>query len=118
MTRRVYLYFGLTFLLGAVLGGVGVFYYGWHTGHWRSRFDRQQVVRDLTRDLQLTDQQVTQLNQIFDQSSKRYRELHKEAEPKFAAARDQTEREIRQILTPQQAEKFNQMVQKWRQRGH
>ena len=32
MTRRAYLYFGATIVLGAILGGVGVYYFFWHTG--------------------------------------------------------------------------------------
>jgi hypothetical protein len=37
MTRRAYLYFIITFLLGIVVGGASVLFYGRQRCTWRSR---------------------------------------------------------------------------------
>ena len=110
MTRRAYLYFAVTFVLGVVVGGCGVFFYAWYSGHWHRQFERQRVVRRLTRELHLSDTQVHQLDQILADTAKSYSELHKQVDPQFDAIRAQTRDRIRQILTPEQVVKFNEWV--------
>jgi hypothetical protein len=110
MARRAYLYFAVTFVLGAVVGGCGIFFYGWYSGHWHREFDRQRVVRHLTREVHLSDTQVHQVDQILADTAKSYSELHKQVDPQFDAIRAQTRDRIRQILTPEQVVKFNQWV--------
>ena len=115
MKRRAYLYFVLTFVLGAVAGGVGVFLYAWYGGHWHRQFDRGYIVQHLSTELKLNAQQVSQLKGIIDESSRKYEELHHQVRPQFAALREQTNNQIRQILTPEQGRKFDQLVREWRQ---
>jgi Spy/CpxP family protein refolding chaperone len=43
--------------------------------------------------------------------------LHNQVRPQFEALRDQTDNQIRQILTPDQVSKFNDLVREWRARG-
>jgi Spy/CpxP family protein refolding chaperone len=117
MTRRAYLYFIITFLLGIVVGGAGVLFYGWYGGHWHRGFEKQRIVQRLTRELNLTDAQVKQLDQIVDDSMKRFAELRKQFEPQFDAAREESNNRIRQILTPEQLTKFNEMVRRFEERG-
>ena len=102
MTRRAYLYFIITFLLGIIVGGAGVLFYGWYGGHWHRGFEKQRIVRRLSRELQLTDAQVKQLDQIVGDSMKRFMELRKQVDPQFDAAREETNNRIRQILSPEQ----------------
>ena len=117
MKQRVYLYFVLTFLLGAVIGAVGFYLYAWYGGHWRKATNRGQFEQDLTRQLKLSEQQASQLGQIMSDSRKKYDELHNQVRPQFEALRDQTDDQIRQILTPDQVSKFNELVRQWRARG-
>ena len=117
MTRRAYLYFIITFLLGIVVGGAGVLFYGWYGGHWHRGFEKQRIVQRLTRELNLTDAQVKQLDQIVDDSMKRFAELRKQFEPQFDTAREESNNRIRQILTPEQLTKFNEMVRRFEERG-
>jgi hypothetical protein len=112
MTRRVYVYFALTFLLGVVVGGAGVFYYAWHWGHWRHGFSKERLVRRLSRDLKLSDEQVQQLNQIYDDSEKQYGQLQQQIQPQAQALRQQTTDRIRKILNPDQAAKFEEIVRR------
>jgi Spy/CpxP family protein refolding chaperone len=117
MSRRAYLYFALTFILGVVLGGVGVLMYGWYTGQWHHGPPRpERVVEFLTKELDLSPDQVQQVRQIVQQTGKKFDAIRIQAEPQFTAVRDQSRDQIRKILRPDQLTKFNALVQKWDQR--
>jgi len=116
MSRRAYLYFVLTFLLGVIVGGTCVYYYAWSTGHWRRPFNRQSFVRRLKGELGLSEAQVTQLERILDGSISRFRSAQQQADAQADAMRQETRNEIRQILTPQQSEKFDELVRRWDER--
>lgn len=110
MTRRAYFYFVLTFLLGIIVGGAGLFYYGWYSGHWRREFDQKRIVLHIKRDLNLDDSQVQKLTQIFQESSRKRKELEQKNQPEMDALRKETRDQIRQILNPEQLAKFNEHV--------
>lgn len=116
MTRRAYLYFALTFILGVVAGGAGVLFYGWHTGHWHRGFNRDRMVQRMSRDLRLSDAQVEQLKRIMDESGQKLRELRKQTAPQFEAVRQESQDRIRQILTPEQLTRFNEQVRRFEER--
>jgi len=116
MTRRAYLYFVLTFLLGALVGGAVVFSYGWYRGRWHRGANKERIVRRMTRELNLTSAQAQQLSEIMDASIKKHAELREQFGPQFKAIRDETNDRIRQILTPEQVTKFNEMVRRFEAR--
>jgi len=116
MTRRVYLYFALTFLLGIIVGIASLYTYGWYSGRWHRGFNKERIVRHLTRLLDLNDRQVQQLSQIIDESQKSFADLHSHVEPQFAALRERGRNQVRQILTPEQLAKYNEFVQKMDER--
>jgi Spy/CpxP family protein refolding chaperone len=116
MSRRAYLYFALTFLLGAILGGAGVYYYAWSTGHWHRPFNRGSFVSRLKAELNLSDTQVTQLEQILDGSTKQFQSAQRQADSQLNAIREETRNRIRQILSPQQTQKFDELVRRWDER--
>ena len=112
MTRRVYLYFVVTIILGAVLGGVGVYYFLWYTGriqHPRG-FSKERAITHLKKELNLSDAQAQQIGKIFDESSQEMRDLQKQLDPQFQALHQETRARIRQILNPDQATKFDEFV--------
>ena len=113
MTRRAYLYFALTFLLGVVVGGAGFFFFGWYTGHWHRGFDKDRIVRHMSRDLKLSPEQTGQLNRIMDDSEQKFRALRAQQRPQFDALQNETRDNIRKILTPEQIVRFNEMVQRF-----
>ncbi|HUI40661.1 MAG TPA: periplasmic heavy metal sensor [Terriglobia bacterium] len=115
MQRRAYLYFLLTFVLGVVLGGVGMFLYAWYGGHWHRQFTHEDFVRYLTKELKLDSRQAAQVGQIIQDSSKKYQALRAQARPQFEALRQQTDAQIRQLLTPEQSRQFDEMIRKRRQ---
>jgi flagellar biosynthesis chaperone FliJ len=116
VSRRAYVYFALTFLLGAIVGGACVYYYAWSTGRWRPPFNRQNFVTRLKGELNLSDTQVPQLEQILEGSTKKFRSAQQEADAQFNAIREETRNKIRQILSPQQTQKFDELVRRWDER--
>ncbi|HEV2232069.1 MAG TPA: hypothetical protein VGV68_01545 [Terriglobia bacterium] len=116
MTRRAYFYFVLTFLLGIIVGGAGLFYYGWYSGHWRRGFDQKRIILHIKRDLNLDDSQVQKLTQIFQESSRKWKEFEQKNQPEMDALRKETRDQIRQILNPEQLAKFNEHVRRSNER--
>jgi len=114
MKQRAYLYFLSTFLLGVVVGAVGLFLYAWYGGHWHRPMAPRDFVQYLTRELNLDAQQSRQLTQILDESRKKYEALHSQVRPQFEALRQETDNQIRQILKPEQARKFDDVIRRWR----
>lgn len=112
MTRRAYLYFVLTFLLGVIVGGAGLFSYAWYSGHWHQSFDTQHIIRHLTRELKLSDAQVQQLTPIVEDWTKKHAELRSQVAPQFQSLREEFRNRVSQILTPEQLEKFNKLVRR------
>jgi Spy/CpxP family protein refolding chaperone len=112
MTRRVYLYFFITFILGAVIGGVGLYYYLWNSGHIQRPhgFNREHAINHLKQELNLNDSQVQKLGAIFDESERKMRDLQKQVDPQFQALHQETRAHIREILDPEQAKKFDESV--------
>lgn len=114
MSRRAYLYFALTFILGVVVGGAGVLLYGWYSGRWHHGPPRpEQLVQYLRKELSLTPTQTDQVRQIVQDTGKKFMAVSKQMEPQFTAVRDESRNEIRKILDPGQLAKFNELVAKW-----
>ncbi len=116
MSRRAYLYFALTFLLGVVVGGASVYYYAWSTGHWHRPFNRQSFVQRVKSELNLSDTQVPQLEQILEGSTSRFAAAQQQSDAQLNAIRQETRNQIRQILTPEQSQKFDELVRRWDER--
>ncbi|MFZ0963805.1 MAG: hypothetical protein WAO35_23310 [Terriglobia bacterium] len=112
MTRRVYSYFVATFVLGAVLGGVGVYYFLWYNGRLQHRggFNKDRAVAHIKKDLDLSDAQTQQVGRILDEASQKVRDLQKQIDPQFEAIHQETRARIRQILNPDQVKKFDEFV--------
>jgi len=112
MTRRAYLYFALIFVLGVIVGGAGTYYYIWHAGLLRRTFNRERAVAHLKSELNLSDSQISQLRQILGDWDKKYSVLQGQVEPQFNTLHEQTRDRIRQILTPEQLQKFNEIARR------
>ena len=115
MERRAALYFVLTFVLGVAAGAVGMFLYTWYGGHWHRPMTRPDFVKYLGQELKLDSQQTQQVSQIIDASSKKFDDLRAQERPQFESLRQQTDARIRQVLRPDQAQKFDDVIRRWRQ---
>ncbi|MGH9454993.1 MAG: hypothetical protein ACRD2O_13580, partial [Terriglobia bacterium] len=94
----------------------GLYYYAWSSGHWHNRYSKETVVKNLTHDLRLNSAQVQQLRSIMDGADRKYDALHKQLEPQYAALHKETQESVRQILTPAQVLKFNEMIRRYEEK--
>ena len=103
----------VVFLLGALLGGGGNHVWGervWGKQIINSQPTRNEIVGDLTRDLQLTQDQQKQLGSIVDDTRAQWRTLYTTIEPQHEQIRQQSRDRIRAILTPDQKPKFEEFM--------
>jgi Spy/CpxP family protein refolding chaperone len=73
-------------------------------------------VNALTEKLNLTTEQQTEVEKIFNETRTQITELRKQSEPKFAEIRKQTDARLQQVLTPEQWEQFQQLKSEMRER--
>jgi hypothetical protein len=117
MSRRAYLYFILTFVLGLIVGGAATIFFGWRSGMIRPHHpDEKHIVRFLERDLNLSDSQTQQVEQIVHETGGKFRQLQQQNEPQFDAIRAESRDRIRKILNPDQLAKFNQLIERMDER--
>src|SRR3990170_1734148 len=98
MNRRVYLYFILTFLLGAIAGAVGVTTFGWYRGYWRRGPDKQRILQYLTRELNLSTDQAKRVDLILEDLTKKTRDLRTQVDPQFRTLREESLNRTREVL--------------------
>ena len=63
-----------------------------------------------TRDLNLTPDQQTQIQGILNDTRAKYGELHAKLDPEYEEVRQQGRERIRQVLTPDQRPKFEELL--------
>jgi len=107
----------LIFVLGFAAGILALnVYRGWAgRGPGRSPEDRFE---QMSSRLELNADQKTRVQQILSDTREQLRALRKESEPRVTEIRKQTDERLRQILTPEQWQRFQQMRDEMRgQRG-
>jgi Spy/CpxP family protein refolding chaperone len=102
------------FLLGGVTGASLASLYRLPGGHERQggrgggRGNREdRIFDDLRRDLNLTEQQATEIRAILDQTRNDYRALRAEVRPRYDSVRQNARTRIRALLTPEQQKLFD-----------
>ena len=112
MTRlKILLVLVGVFLLGGVTGASLDSFYRLR-GHARPggeqrRGGRGDMFEKMRRDLNLTEQQSTEIRTILDQTRNEYRTLRAEARPRYDAVRQNARTRIRALLTPEQQKTFD-----------
>jgi Spy/CpxP family protein refolding chaperone len=76
----------------------------------RGRHGREEIFESMKRDLNLTEQQATEIRAILDQTRNDYRALRAEVRPRYDAARQNARTRIRALLTPEQQKLFDARV--------
>ena len=108
-------------MAGAAGGAPSVhcrFYRGWAGNEHLSREARAAKSRGPRRlRADLTPDQRTQVNEIFEDARKQLSELRKESEPRFREVRKNTDERLQTVLTPEQWDQFQQMTAR-RNRQH
>lgn len=111
--RRAALLVAVVFLLGIVLGGLVTHLWGERLmRQYSERHHREEVVRRLTRTLDLTPDQQKQLAAILDDTSGKYHALYEKHRPEYEEVRHEARVHIRAILTPEQLPRFEDFVRR------
>jgi Spy/CpxP family protein refolding chaperone len=76
----------------------------------RGRHDKEQIFENMKRELNLTEQQATEIRAILEQTRNDYRALRAEVRPRYDAARQNARTRIRALLTPEQQKLFDAKV--------
>jgi Spy/CpxP family protein refolding chaperone len=76
-----------------------------HNGH-----HGEEVIERMKSDLNLNDDQVTQIRAILDQTRNDYRALRTEVRPRYDAVRQNARAKIRALLNAEQQQKFDAKV--------
>ncbi|HEY0321905.1 MAG TPA: hypothetical protein VGC66_13165 [Pyrinomonadaceae bacterium] len=103
------------FVLGCVTGVSLDSVYRLRAGGERSeargaRDKDNKVFERMKRDLDLNEQQATQIRAILEQTREDYRQLRAEVRPRYDAVRQNARTKIRALLTPEQQQKFDAKV--------
>jgi Spy/CpxP family protein refolding chaperone len=76
----------------------------------RGRRDKKDVFESMKRDLNLNEQQATEIRAILDQTRNDYRALRAEVRPRYDQVRQNARARIRALLTPEQQLRFDAKV--------
>lgn len=111
----------LAFVLGAATGALGLALYQARTGWWHGprepeRF-QQQVLRRLTRELDLRPEQRQQVEGVLRETGQEFARLQEEVGPRLRDIRGRSREKIRAILNPEQQAKFQTLEKEWERRA-
>jgi uncharacterized membrane protein len=76
----------------------------------RERRSKGEVFERMKSDLNLSEQQATEIRAILDQTRNEYRQLRTEVRPRYDTVRQNARTKIRALLTPEQQQKFDAQV--------
>ena len=111
---KIWLVLVAVFVLGAVTGGALTGLYRSRASSSASRDNRERAMKDrfekMRQELNLTDQQTTQVRAILDETRNEYRNLREELRPRFDEPRLKARAKIRALLNPDQQKKFDTLV--------
>ena len=111
-SRKAFLLVFLVFVLGIALGSVGIYVVTTRVHAARPQAVRSPANRmaSFTRDLNLNVEQQKQIEAILNDTRARYAEIRKRADPEYEKVRQESRERIRQVLTPEQGPKFEELL--------
>jgi Spy/CpxP family protein refolding chaperone len=119
--QKARLWLALIFVLGAAIGGVFGYSFAQHrtlaaplvtTAPPSEPERRAKRVAEMTRELGLTQQQATTIDAIIHQAHDEMKTVHDRSDADVDAVRQKAREQMRQLLTPEQKPKFEELVQK------
>ena len=111
--RKAMLLVFVVFALGIALGGVGTYVVETRVLAARPQTSLHTPASNMamfTRDLNLDAEQQKQIQGIFNDQRTHYAELHDKFDPEYERVRHDGRERIRQILTPEQRPKFEELL--------
>jgi Spy/CpxP family protein refolding chaperone len=108
--------FFVVFLLGVLLGGIGVHLWGqrvWgESGPVNTKPTREQAIAECTRELQLTPDQQKQMVAIIDDTRSKWAALYAPLDPQKEQIRQEGRAHIRALLSPDQQIRFDDFMRR------
>lgn len=102
----------MVFVLGFVAGALALNLYR----GWARRPPRGDRFEQLSKRLQLSDDQKPKVKQIFGDSREQLSALRKESEPRVTEIQQQTDQRLKEVLSADQWQRFEQMRSEMRSR--
>lgn len=102
--------FGLGCMTGASLDSLYRLRAGNAQKEMRGRRDKEEGFERMKRDLNLNEQQATEIRAILDQTRNDYRALRAEVRPRYDTIRQSARTRIRALLNPEQQQRFDAKV--------
>lgn len=103
----------VVFLLGALLGGIAIHVWTIHASSKQGPpHGRDQILSQMTRELDFTPQQLQVVTGIVDDTHKQIRALYGPLDRQREQIRQQARERIRAVLTPDQMPKFEEFLRR------
>jgi Spy/CpxP family protein refolding chaperone len=96
------------FAIGFIAGALAMNLY--KARQWSSSASQRGRFERIFDQLDLTGEQREKVKAIFEDARKQISEARKESEPRFQEVRRQTDERLQAVLTPEQWEKFQQIM--------
>ena len=117
--QKARLWLGLVFILGAAIGGVFGYSFA-HRSYAATQAPaalseperRAKHVREMTKEVGLTPEQSTQIDQIIHQAHDEMKAIHEKSDADVDVVRQRAREQVRNLLTPEQRPKFEAMIQR------
>jgi|SRR5277367_5644317 len=116
-SRKAAMWIVAVFILGAALGVAGGYLFGVRVAAappapMSDEAKRHQKVAELTRVLDLTAEQQTQIDAIFLDTAGKFKDVRKQADAQIETFRQAGRERVRAVLTPEQLPKFEEFLRK------
>ena len=111
--RKAFLLVLVLFVLGVALGSVGTYLVTMRVQAARPQATLAHNPGHMamfTRDLNLNSDQQNQIQAIMNDTRSRYASLHQKLDPEYEQVRHEGRERIRQVLTPEQQPKFEDLL--------
>ncbi len=101
----------MIFLLGALAGALALNTYNlWFGGgNMQQQLSRQDRLQKLVKQLDLSEAQTAEVQNIFNETREKIQATRQEGEPKIKLIREETDGKLQKVLTPEQWQKFAQI---------
>jgi Spy/CpxP family protein refolding chaperone len=113
-SRKAFLLVFVLFVLGVALGSVGTYLVTMRVQAARPQatlaHNPGHTMAMFTRDLNLNSDQQNQIQAILNDTRSRYASLHQKLDPEYEQVRHEGRERIRQVLTPEQRPKFEDLL--------
>ena len=110
------LYVGLIFGSGVVLGVFGHSLYAVTTVRSNSEDLRKKTLAEMQSRMKLSDDQVSKINSIMDETRARFHEVRERYRPQMDALQKDQRDKVRSILSPAQLAEYDKMLKEREQR--